>query len=301
MKKFSRFLTTIVVFMTVFAFSCMPAFAADSDYTSCSATHVYAGGDIAILQSFGDTDTTISSSGGGVINTHYDVASYESSHWCGAVISKSRGYLTGVLNLQFSVVPSFPSNPSGSETDIELANFDCKSPVSDGSLRITRFYLASGVCRVQLNFNDYYMDSNTVYFDTTFKYAVGNTAGTLPPYLSLVVTPTIVSQDLRYASTLTGPVPDNLQGFNNDNDSLSAFIESGSSSESSMTDTAKGNIDKFNYVDFSNGSMLSSLSFYSSCINLAYNSLDDNIKLVFSVGFGLFVLIAILRIRRDSS
>lgn len=299
MKKIRLFALSFISALTIL-FSC-PFTAFASDYVSASATSVYAGGDIAILQSFGDTDTTITGSGGGVINTHYDVASYESSHWVGVVVNKSRGYLTGILNIQFQVVPSFASNPPGSETDIELANFDCKSPVTDSSLMITRYYLASGVCIIQLSFRDYYMDANTVYFDCGFKYAVGNTAGTLPPYLSLKVTPSIVSQNLRYASELSEKVPDNLQDFNSDNDGLASFIESGSSSESSLTDVANDNINSFEFENFNNSNLLSSISFYTSCVNLAYNALPGTMKLLLSIGFGVFVLVAILRIRRDTS
>lgn len=261
---------------------------------------VYVGGDIAVATSFGDTETTISSSGSPIV-THYDMASYRSSHWCGITLDKSKGYLTGVINVDLTITSSLPVNPPGTETSIELVNVDVKSPVTDGSLQIVRFYLSSGRVKVQLNFKDYWVKDPTVYFDFDYIFAVANTAGTLPPFLSVSASGSFAGYSLSYSLTKNVDKPSNLSDFTEEHDNFKQQIFSGQSSEDSLTSSALSNVNSFVMADPSSGSgMASALSFYSAVVTAGYISLGD-FQNLFIISLVIIVIMVLLRIRRDSS
>lgn len=92
------------------------------------------------------------------------------------------------------------------------------------------------------------------------------------------------------------------EGFNDNLTDFDNSMNQGAQKENNLSDKAIGDINSFEFKDIKDdSSILSSLTFYSSVINLAYGSLGSTVQTLFAVSFGILIVIFILRIRRDSS
>lgn len=109
------------------------------------------------------------------------------------------------------------------------------------------------------------------------------------------VNPNVTSLSGYSVTGTTSGFKDNLTDFDNS-------LNEGSQKENALSNKAIGDINSFEFKDIKDdSSILSSLTFYSSVINLAYGSLGSTVQTLFAVSFGVLIVIFILRIRRDSS
>lgn len=309
MKKISRFLTTIAVFMTIFAFSCIPSFAASVSFTtdwgsSYNVVVPSAGTDSPYRFDFYlyDSPTTNTITG--------NIKSLNSSNYF------YNGYVTCNST---SLVPAGYEYSGNMNVDYDLNTF-----VDDSSLDTTKFNYRINLYTYKVSMilgdqevegqignsdsGDFWMPFSGVHVttpDTRMKIRIYYTAHlwvynksdqnnyfNMAPHIN--VNMFLSNKSFRVIGKTTG-FNDNLGNFNNS-------MAEGSQKENVLTDKAIGDVNAFEFKDIKDdSSILSSLTFYSSVINLAYGSLGGTIQTLFAISFGLLILIFILRIRRDSS
>lgn len=319
MKKFNRFLTTIAVFVTVFAFSCMPSFAADTVtfipewnqtsfyYSIDNVVPVQVGGNGSI--SFNNSSS--STHYNGTYNEFYKNNDYY-VFWSGSSYAYSANKLQGGYSYSGYVAVDYNavftsifgnSEHFNSRTDYVSVTdpvlvFDNSTLPNSWNERISD---TSG--KTWFLFKDLYVNAtDRMLFRFDFKgytlVRAGLNSGGFPleDFNVNVITDVLSYKPESYSLTgTTAGFNDNLSDFDNS-------MNEGSNKENVLTDKAIGDINSFEFKDIKDdSSILSSLTFYSSVINLAYGSLGGTIQTLFAISFGVLIVIFILRIRRDSS
>lgn len=310
MKNISRFLTIIAVFVSVFSFSCIPSFAADTvDFrpTLYNPTWSYYPGEFSFYKDNirgipGNIDTAYYSRD--IVYAPFDgvVESYSNESMLG-------GYsYTGTFAVNFSInYDNAIANITGSGTKIESkstwAQVDRVEFIIDGNTYnpfLTKTSLTSGVA--YLNVKDLYASADNrfivkVYLSGYSWFNIGSTDnhGFIDrTYVQVNPNVSWVSNSYLIHGTTSG-FKDNLTNFDQS-------MNEGSQKEDALTDKAIGDVNSFEFKEIKDdSSILSSLTFYSSVISLAYGSLGGTIQTLLAISFGVLIVIFILRIRRDSS
>lgn len=310
MKRLNRFFCAIAVFVTVFAFSCIPSFASNTvDFRPTMANPLwsYYPGEFSFYKD------NIRSIPGKIDNSYYSqdtvyapfdgiVESYSNQSMLG-------GYsYSGTFAVNFSInYDDAMANITGSGTKIEAkstwAQVDKVEFVIDGNTYspfLTKTSLTSGTA--YLNVKDLYASADNrfivkVYLSGYSWFNIGSSDhhGYIDrTYVQVNPNVSWVSNSYVIHGTTSG-FKDNLTNFDNS-------MNEGSQKEDALTDKAIGDVNSFEFKDIKDdSSILSSLTFYSSVINLAYGSLGGSIQTLFAISFGVLIVIFILRIRRDSS
>lgn len=310
MKKFSRFITTIAVFVTVFAFSCIPSFAASVSFNTDwgSSTYVVlpsAGVDTPIRWDFylydSNTTNTITGNIKGLNSTNYFYNGYCT---CGSSELVPAGYeYSGNMNVDYDLnvsidnstidttkfnyrVDIYPYKVSLILGDQEIeGSFGAVGDAGDFWMPFSGVHVTTPATRMKIRI--YYTAQVWIYNKTD-----ENNYFNMAPHINVAMF--LSNKSFGVTGTTTG-FNDNLGNFN---DSMTE----GSQKENNLTDKALGDLNSFEFKDIKDdSSILSSLTFYSSVINLAYGSLGSTIQTLFAVSFGVLIVIFILRIRRDSS
>lgn len=309
MKKLSRSLTTIAVFMTIFSFSCLPSFAASISFTtdwgpSYNVVVPSAGTDSAYRWDFNlydsPTTNTITGSIKSLNSANYFYNGYVT---CNSTSLVTAGYeYYGNMNVDYDLnvfVDTSSLDTTKFNYRINLYPYKVCMILGDQEVEGQIGSSSSG---------DFWMPFSGVHVttpDTRMKIRIYYTAHlwvynksdqnnyfTMAPHIN--VNMFLANKSFAVSGTTTG-FNDNLGNFN---DSMTE----GSQKENNLTDKAFGDINSFEFKDIKDdSSILSSLTFYSSVINLAYGSLGSTIQTLFAVSFGVLIVIFILRIRRDSS
>ena len=319
MKKFSRFLSAIAVFVTVFAFSCMPAFAAQTvtfvpEWEQTS--FYYSIDSIMPLQVGGNGTISFNNSGS---PTHYNGTYNEiyKNHdyyvfWSGSSYAYSSNKLQGGYSYSGYVAVDYSaaftsifgtSQHFNSHTDYVSVTdpvlvFDNSTLPDSWNERTSD---TSG--KTWFLFKDLYVNAtDRMLFRFDFKgytlVRAGSNSGGYPLEDFSVNVVTDVSSYKPDSYSLTGTT----EGFNDNLTDFDNAMNEGSKKENDLSDKAIGDINSFEFKDINDdSSILSSLTFYSSVINLAYGSLGSTIQTLFAISFGVLIVIFILRIRRDSS
>lgn len=315
MKKFSRFLTTIAVFMTVFAFSCIPSFAADTvDFYPEFANpkwNYY----IDSIQPYSDGITFENGSAAdSVFSDQYVYTTFKGTIESYSTASMLGGYsYSGTFGIKF--LASFPyatatlddgstvGTTTAKPNSVTYGQVDSVELIVDGtsySPFLTKTSLNEGVCYYTVK--DLYVSANNrvivrlhVSGYTVFDLGRANTHHALDR-VYIKCEPNVYSVGSAYTlQGTTSGFKDNLSNFDNS-------MNEGTQKEDALSDKAIGDINSFEFKDIKDdSSILSSLTFYSSVINLAYGSLGSTVQTLFAVSFGVLIVIFILRIRRDSS
>lgn len=301
MKKLNRFFCAIAVFVTVFAFLCMPSFAADSVtfIPEWQQTSYYYTVDRIVPARLHDS--------GGDWNDYYIFWSGYSYAYSSNKLAGGYTY-NGYVAVDYDVTcnTSFAtSNHFTNKTD----NLTILTPtlVFDNSSMPNSWNERRGETqgRTWFLFKDLYVSAtDRVLFRFDFKgytyvrninMAVDHNFG-IPDFKVNIQTDVIQYRPESYSLTgTTEGFNDNLSNFNNS-------MNEGNQKENALSNKAIGDINSFEFKDIKDdSSILSSLTFYSSVINLAYGSLGGTIQTLFAISFGVLIVIFILRIRRDSS
>ena len=310
MKRLSRFICTFSVFIFVFAFSCISSYAADSvDFkpTLYNPTWSYYPGDFSFYKDNiriipGEIDNSYYSQD--TVYSPFDglVESYSNQSMLG-------GYsYSGTFAVKFSInFDNAIANITGSGTKIESKStwmqVNKVEFVIDGNTYspfLTKTSLTSGTA--YLNVKDLYASADNRFIVRVYVsgYSWFNTGSSdhhgFIDRTYVQVNPNVswVSDSYVIHGTTSG-FKDNLTNFDN-------AMQEGSKKEDTLSNKAIGDINSFEFKDIKDdSSILSSLTFYSSVINLAYGSLGSTVQTLFAVSFGVLIVIFILRIRRDSS
>lgn len=309
MKKIARFLSLIAVFVTVFAFSCIPTFAADTvnftpDWyapkwnfrpTSISSETYYVTGN--------ENSSQITQT---IMRKRYYV-NWEGVLSCYTNNSVSGGYsYSGTLGLHFSGSANdfSPSTISGFSSGRSYGSIYKVGIVIDGQEYqpfLTKTALDEGTC--YLTIKDLYASATNrmlvnLYFSGYTVYETSSASQYSPALDNFYVSFDPLLENAGSAYFLTGTTA----GFNDNLNDFNSGMNQGSQKENNLSDKAIEDINSFEFKDIKDdSSILSSLTFYSSVINLAYGSLGSTVQTLFAVSFGVLIVIFILRIRRDSS
>lgn len=309
MKNFSRFLTTVAVFMTVFAFSCIPSFAASETFTTDwgSSTNVIvpsAGVNTPYRWDFNlydsPTSNTITGSIKGLNSDNYFYNGYVT---CNSTSLVPSGYeYSGNMNVDYDL------NVSLDQTTIDVTKFNYRVDLYPYKVTLI---LGDQEIEGQIgnsDSGDFWMPFSGVHVttsDTRMKIRIYYTAQVwiynksdennyfnMAPHVKVSM----------FLSNKAFQVTGSTTGFNDNLNNFDDSMNEGSQKENVLTDKAIGDVNSFEFKDIKDdSSILSSLTFYSSVINLAYGSLGSTIQTLFAVSFGVLIVVFILRIRRDSS
>lgn len=316
MKKFSRFFSTIALFVTVFAFSCIPTFAATTTIVAKDLSGSLSGWS-AVLDDFFDLNYYVGSATNPseFVSEGYGIYRYSGSFGLLFPESVRHKYLTGVVNVLFQYDPN---NSMIGATSYESSSLvtEYSSGITDGSATVLQYgNNTSGLAYAHIVFNDYFAAENTFYFNIKASSVVKGSVSRTPAeynsggYASIRPRLVLTGADFAVDSALITvrddsqtQIPNNYDDFQNDLSSFDSQMNAGSTQEGTLSDKALGDINSYEFKDLKDdSSILSSLTFYTSVINLAYASLDSTIQTLFVVSFGVLIVIFILRIRRDSS
>lgn len=309
MKKFSRFLTTIVVFVTVFAFSCMPIFAADTvDFAPTWYAPTWNFRINSLEAGIGrklDGTSYTYGNGGAIAFWNGTVTAYTNNQLSGGY--SYSGTLAVNFNATFNTVisgtiPSYKVNSTyGSVTSVEFVidgqsyqPFLTKTSLTGGTAYFTvKDLYVSTTSRVLLNVN-FSGYTNLLPADASGNGALETNVFHLSNlYVGCTPSVTVNGSYVMHGTT---------SGFNDNINKFDDAMNEGTQKEDSLSNKAIGDINSFEFKDIKDdSSILSSLTFYSSVINLAYGSLGSTVQTLFAVSFGVLIVIFILRIRRDSS
>lgn len=310
MKKFSRFLSTISVFVTVFAFSCVPSFAADTvTFVPTMVNPVWSyypdgftpfSDDITSMP--GTLDDAIFKKQYFYAPFHGEIQTYSDSLMPG-------GYsYSGTFAIKYGILwdPAVASLRGVDGGKIEAKDtylmVDSVEFVIDGtsySPFLTKTSLREGTAYYTLK--NLYASANNrflvkIHVSGYSWFDLGrSTRSGIIDRTYVQIDPNVTSLSGYSVTGTTSGFKDNLTDFDNS-------MSEGSQKEDTLTNKAFGDINSFEFKDIKDdSSILSSLTFYSSVINLAYGSLGSTVRTLFAVSFGVLIVIFILRIRRDSS
>lgn len=315
MKRLNRFLSTIAVFVTVFAFSCIPSFAADTVEFYPQFANPKWNYYIDSIQPYSDAITLQNgSSADTVFSDQYVYTTFKGTIESYSTTSMLGGYsYSGTLGIKF--LASFPyatatldngatvGTTTAKPNSVTYGQVDSVELIIDGtsySPFLTKTALNEGVCYYTVK--DLYASADNrvivrlhVSGYTVFDLGRANTHHALDRVF-VKCEPNVYSAGSAYKLRgTTSGFKDNLSDFDNS-------MNEGSQKENVLTDKAIGDVNSFEFKDINDdSSILSSLTFYSSVINLAYGSLGGTIQTLLGISFGVLIVIFILRIRRDSS
>lgn len=309
MKRFNRFLTTIAVFITVFAFSCIPAFAASVSFTtdwgsSYNVVVPSAGTDSTYRWDFNlynsDNTHTITGNITGLNSANYFYDGYVT---CRSAVNVPAGYeYSGNMNVDYTL--NYSVDTSSLDTskfnyrinlypykvalilgDQEIEGLVGSSSSGDFWMPFSGVHVTTAATKMQIRM--YYKAHLWVY-----NKSDQSNYFTMAPHLDV---------NMHLANKLFD-VTGSTTGFNDNLNNFNDSMNEGSHKENVLSDKAIGDVNSFEFKDIKDdSSILSSLTFYSSVINLAYGSLGSTVQTLFAVSFGVLIVVFILRIRRDSS
>lgn len=319
MKRFSHFLCLIAVFVTVFAFSCIPSFAAETltyipEWEQTS--YYYSIDSIVPVQVGGNGTISFNNSAS---STHYN-GTYNEIYknndyyvfWHGSSYAYSTNKLqggysySGYLAIEYSAIfDSIFGTSSHFNSHTDYVSVTDPVLVFDNSTLPNCNNVRSSDTggKTWFIFKDLYVNgTDRMLFRFDFKgytlVRAGLSSGGYPlEDFNIKVTTDVKTyrpQDYSITGTTAG-FKDNLTDFDN-------AMNEGSKKENVLSDKAISDVNSFEFKDINDdSSILSSLTFYSSVITLAYGSLGGTIQTLLTISFGLLIVIFILRIRRDSS
>lgn len=315
MKRFSRFLTTIAVFVFAFAFSCIPSFAAETVEFYPEFANPKWNYYIDSIQPYSDGITLQNgSSADSVFSDQYVYTTFRGIIESYSTASMLGGYsYCGTLGIKFSAIFPYATatldNGANVGTTTSKPNSVTYGQVDSVELIIDGTSYSPFLTKTALNEGTFYYTVKDLYASadnrvivrlhvsgySVFDLGRANTHHALERVF-VKCEPHVYSVGSSYKLRgTTSGFKDNLSDFDNS-------MNEGSQKEDALSNKAIGDVNSFEFKDIKDdSSILSSLTFYSSVINLAYGSLGGSIQTLIAISFGVLIVIFILRIRRDSS
>lgn len=313
--KCRRYLFTLFVFVFVFGVGAFPSFAADTVEFYPEFANPKWNYYIDSVQPYSDGITLEKGSvADSVFSDQYVYTTFKGTIESYSTTSMLGGYsYSGTLGIKF--LASFPyatatlDNGTTVGTTTAVPNSVTYGQVDSVELIIDGTSYSPFLTKTALNEGVFYYTVKDLYASadnrvivrlhvsgyTVFDLGRANTHHALER-VYVKCEPNVFSNGSSYKlHGTTSGFKDNLSDFDNS-------MNEGSQKEDALSNKAIEDINSFEFKDIKDdSSILSSLTFYSSVINLAYGSLGSTIQTLFAVSFGVLIVIFILRIRRDSS
>ena len=310
MKKFSCFLSAIAVFVTVFAFSCIPSFAADTvTFTPTMVSPVWSYYPDGFTPYSDDITSMPGTLDDAFFKQQYFYAPFHGEIQTYSDNSMLGGYsYSGTFGVKFAITwDPAEANLRGVDGGAIIAKetylmVDSVEFVIDGT-SYSPFLVKTSVREgtAYYTFKDLYASANNrflvkIHGSGYSWFDLGrSTRSGIIDRTYVQIDPNVTALSGYSATGTTSGFKDNLTNFDN-------AMNEGSKKEDDLSNKALEDINSFEFKDINDdSSILSSLTFYSSVINLAYGSLGSTVQTLLAVSFGVLIVIFILRIRRDSS
>lgn len=308
--KLKRFFLTVASTVTLFLFFCIPSFAADTvTFAPTMVSPVWSYYPDGFTPYSDDITSMPGNLDSAIFKNQYFYAPFHGTIETYSTASMLGGYsYSGTFGIKFAILwDPAEANLRGVNGGEIIAKetylmVDSVEFVIDGTTYspfLTKTSVREGTAYYTMK--DLYASSNNRFLVrinvsgySWFDLGRSTRSGIIDrTYVS--VNPNVTALDGYSVTGTTSGFKDNLTDFDNS-------MNEGSQKEDALSNKAIDDINSFEFKDIKDdSSILSSLTFYSSVINLAYGSLGSTVQTLFAVSFGVLIVIFILRIRRDSS